>query len=44
MARHHTERMGYNPFRAHRQSATDIVIVVVAMVVIAALVAWAFFG
>jgi hypothetical protein len=36
--------MGYNPFRAHRQSAADVVIVVVAMIVIAALVAWAFFG
>jgi hypothetical protein len=33
-----------NPFRPHRRSATDYVMVAAALVVVAVLVAWAFFG
>ncbi len=36
--------MGFNPFRSHAQRRSDIAIVVVAFVVIAALLAWALFG
>ena len=36
--------MGFNPFRAHRRSPADVVMVVVAFVVIAALLVWAFLG
>jgi hypothetical protein len=36
--------VGFNPFRSRVNRRTDIVVVVVAFVVIAALVMWAFFG
>jgi hypothetical protein len=36
--------MGFNPFRQHRRSTADYVLVAAAMVVIVALVLWAFFG
>jgi hypothetical protein len=36
--------VGLNPFRSRVGRRTDIVVVVVAFVVIAALVIWAFFG
>jgi hypothetical protein len=36
--------MGFNPFRQHRRSPVDIVMVVAAFAVIAALVLWAFLG
>jgi len=36
--------MGFNPFRQQRRSTADYVLVVAAMVVIAALVVWAFLG
>jgi len=36
--------MGFNPFRSRVERRTDIVVVVIAFVVIAALVVWAFFG
>jgi hypothetical protein len=36
--------VGLNPFRAQEKRATDVVIVVVALVVVAALVLWAVFG
>jgi hypothetical protein len=36
--------MGLNPFRAQAKRGSDLVIVGVALVVIAALVAWALFG
>jgi hypothetical protein len=36
--------MGMNPFRQHRRSPADYVMVAAALVVVAALVAWAFFG
>jgi hypothetical protein len=36
--------MGLNPFRAQAKRGSDIVIVVVALVVVAALVLWAVFG
>jgi hypothetical protein len=36
--------MGFNPFRAHAKRGTDVAIVAVAFVVIAALVLWAVFG
>jgi hypothetical protein len=36
--------MGFNPFRQHRRSTADYVLVVAAMAVIVALVLWAFFG
>jgi hypothetical protein len=36
--------MGLNPFRAQAKRGSDVVIVAVALVVIAALVAWALFG
>lgn len=36
--------MGFNPFREQVQRRSDIVLVVAAFVVVAALVAWAFFG
>jgi hypothetical protein len=41
---HDTGGMGFNPFRQQRRSAADYVLVVAAMVVIAALVVWAFLG
>ena len=34
--------MGFNPFRPHRTSVTDYVIVAAALVVTALLVLWAF--
>jgi hypothetical protein len=33
-----------NPFRPHRRSAADYVLVIAAFAVVAALVFWAFFG
>jgi hypothetical protein len=36
--------VGFNPFRAQARRGTDIVVVAVAFVVIAALVLWALFG
>lgn len=36
--------MGFNPFREQVQRRSDIVLVVAAFVVVAALVAWALFG
>jgi hypothetical protein len=36
--------VGFNPFREHRRTAFDIVLVVVAIVVTLALVAWAISG
>ena len=36
--------MGLNPFRAQAKRGTDVVIVVIALVVVAALVLWALFG
>jgi hypothetical protein len=36
--------VGLNPFRSQAKRSSDIVIVVVALVVIAALVLWAVFG
>src|SRR4051794_40721454 len=41
---HDTGAMGMNPFRPHRRSAGDYVLVVAAFVVVAALVAWAVVG
>jgi hypothetical protein len=39
-----TRVMGLNPFRQHRQSFGDYLMVAVAFAVCAALVAWAFLG
>jgi hypothetical protein len=36
--------VGLNPFRAQQKNATDVVIVVAALVVVAVLVLWAVFG
>ena len=36
--------MGFNPFRPQSRSAADVGMVVAAVVVTLALVAWAFFG
>jgi ABC-type cobalamin transport system permease subunit len=36
--------VGLNPFRQHRASTADILLVAAALVVCVALVAWAFFG
>jgi hypothetical protein len=36
--------MGFNPFRQTRRSPTDYLVLVAALVVCAALVAWAFLG
>jgi hypothetical protein len=36
--------MGFNPFRPQRRSAADYAMVVAALVIVAALVLWAFFG
>lgn len=36
--------MGMNPFRPHQRSLADYVMVVAALVVCTALVAWAFLG
>lgn len=36
--------MGFNPFREQVQRRSDIVLVAAVFVVVAALVAWAFFG
>jgi chorismate synthase len=36
--------VGYNPFRVRVKHRGDLAIVVAALVVIAALLAWAFFG
>jgi hypothetical protein len=39
---HDTGHVGLNPFRQHRRSPADIAMVVGALLVCAALVAWAF--
>jgi hypothetical protein len=36
--------MGFNPFRAQHTRSSDLLLVGIALVVIAALVAWALFG
>jgi hypothetical protein len=36
--------VGYNPFRARVQHRGDLAVVVSALIVIALLLAWAFFG
>jgi hypothetical protein len=36
--------MGMNPFRPHRRSPADYVMVAAAFVVLALLIAWAIFG
>jgi hypothetical protein len=36
--------VGFNPFRARVEHRGDVAIVVVALIVIVALLAWAFFG
>jgi hypothetical protein len=36
--------MGMNPFRQHRRSPADYVMVAAALLILVALVAWAFFG
>jgi hypothetical protein len=36
--------MGFNPFREEKHSILDVVLVVAAVAVTAALVAWAFLG
>jgi hypothetical protein len=36
--------VGFNPFRTHTNHTSDIVIVVTALVIVAALVLWAVFG
>jgi hypothetical protein len=42
--RHDTEHVGLNPFRQHRRSPADILMVTVALLVCVALVAWAVFA
>jgi hypothetical protein len=42
--RHDTDGMGFNPFRQTRRSPADYLVLVAALVVCAALVAWAFLG
>jgi hypothetical protein len=39
-----TESMGMNPFRPHRRSPADFVIVAAAFIVVVGLVAWAIYG
>jgi hypothetical protein len=41
---HDTERVGLNPFRQHRRSPADLLMVAAALLVCAALVAWAILG
>ncbi len=36
--------MGFNPFRSHRKTTADLVIMAAALVVIIAVVLWAFFA
>jgi Tfp pilus assembly protein PilX len=36
--------VGYNPFRARVKHQGDVLIVAAALLVVAALLAWAFFG
>jgi hypothetical protein len=36
--------MGFNPFRSHVSRRTDLVVVGLALIVIAALVLWGLFG
>jgi hypothetical protein len=36
--------MGFNPFRSHERDPTDVVVVVVALIVIAGVLAWALWG
>jgi hypothetical protein len=36
--------VGFNPYRPHRRSAADVVLVAAALVVCLALVAWALLG
>jgi len=44
MAPHHTGAVGLDPYREERHSAADYVLVVVTLIVIAGMVAWAFLG
>ncbi|MEY2465088.1 MAG: hypothetical protein QOH64_3226 [Acidimicrobiaceae bacterium] len=39
-----TERMGLNPFRQHRRSPADYVLVAAAIAVVLVMVLWAFLG
>jgi hypothetical protein len=41
---HDTDLVGFNPMRPSKRSPADYVMVAAALVVVAALVAWAFFG
>jgi hypothetical protein len=43
-AAHHTDGVGFNPFRQSRRTPADYVMVAAALVICAALVLWAFFG
>ena len=36
--------MGFNPFRQHERNTTDVVIVVVTLLIVIGLVAWATFS
>jgi hypothetical protein len=36
--------VGFNPFRQHRHSGVDVAIVILAVLVTAAVVAWALLG
>jgi hypothetical protein len=44
MAPHHTGAVGLDPYREERRSAGDYVLVVLTLIVIAGMVAWAFLG
>jgi hypothetical protein len=44
MAPHHTGVVGLDPYREERRSAGDYVLVVVTLLIIIGLVAWAFLG
>ncbi len=44
MAPHHTGAVGFDPYREERRSIVDYVLVVVTLIVIAGMVAWAFLG
>jgi hypothetical protein len=41
---HDTDPVGFNPFRQHRRSPADVLMVAVALLVCVALVAWAIFA
>jgi hypothetical protein len=36
--------VGFNPFREHKKTAMDIVMVVIAVLAMAAVIAWAIFA